>query len=275
MRRSAPLILTALPLALACAGGAAPAAPAGPAPASAAEWQAIFRPRPTPLAGAPRIALGELTLADEKPWAELGAGVPAALAVSELIAADLLRREDVQFVERRRFAEAAERERRGLPRPPGAPPIGASPGFELLLVGSQTPALFGDSALFNLRLVDAQTGTVRAGWRAGIPRGGDPTSLARRITGSLLATLDSLGSLPRWNDPVPSAAPRTWTASGVAIGAVEAFARGVAAEDAYDWEGARRAYQRASQLGGGAFFEPEVALARVARLRAGGTLGGS
>jgi hypothetical protein len=56
---------------------------------------------------------------------------------------------------------------------------------------------------------------------------------------------------------------------------VEAFARGVAAEDVFDWEAARRAYQRARQLGGQGFFEPDVALARVARLRAGGTLGAS
>ena len=271
--RTALLLLVAPPLALACASGGG-SAPALGGAASAAEWQALFRPRPTPLQGAPRIAVGELTLSEEKPWA-LTAPVPAATGLAELVSAGLLRREDIQFVERRRFAEAAERERRGLPRPAGAPPVGTSPGVELLLTGSATPFLFGDSALFNLRLVDPATGRVRTAWRVGIPKGADPAAVARRVTGSLLAALDSLGALPRWADPLAAAAPRVWTASGVPVTAVDAFLNGVAAEDVYDWEGARRAYQRAAALGGFVFFEPPVALARVARLRAGGTLGAS
>jgi hypothetical protein len=49
----------------------------------------------------------------------------------------------------------------------------------------------------------------------------------------------------------------------------------VEAEDWFDWEAARRAYQGAMEIAGTAFFEPDVALARLARLRAGGTLGAS
>ncbi len=267
-----PLVLAALPLELACASGGAPS-PAPPTGASAAEWQALYQPRPAPLAGAPRIAIGELTLGEDKPWA-LTASVPAAIAIAELVGTELLRREDVQFVERRRFAEAAERERRGLPRGAGAPPVGTSPGTELILAGSQTPFLFGDSAQFNLRLVDPATSAVRAAWRMSVPRGGDPVALARRLTGSLVATLDSLATLPRWVDPVAAATPRAWSPSGVPLTAVDSYLRGVAAEDVYDWENARRAYQRAGELGGSTFFEPGVALARVARLHAGGTLGG-
>jgi hypothetical protein len=108
-----------------------------------------------------------------------------------------------------------------------------------------------------------------------MPKNGDPTSLARRVTGTLVAVLDSLNARPAWNDPLADAAPRAWRASGVPIAAVQSFLRGVQAEDAYDWEGARRAYQRARELGGAGFFEADVALARVARLHAGGTLGES
>jgi hypothetical protein len=246
----------------ACASGGASAPPA-PAAASDAEWQALLAPRPAALAGAPRVAIGTLTV-----------GEGDAVLLTELIAAGLLRRPDLQFVERRRFAEAAERERRGLPRPPGAPPVGTSPAAELLLTGTLSPTL-GDSAYFDLRLIDPATGGARTAWRVGVPRGADPTALARRVTGSLVAALATLGSLPAWNDPVADAAPRAWRGSGVSAAAADSFARGVAAEDAYDWEAARRAYQRARQLGGDGFFEPAVALARVARLRAGGTLGAS
>ena len=103
----------------------------------------------------------------------MSATVPPAVTIQELIGAGLLRRADMLFVERRRFAEAAERERRGLPRPPGSPPVGTSPGVELLLTGTMTP-LLGDSAWIDMRLVDPATGGFRSAWRVGVPRGADP-----------------------------------------------------------------------------------------------------
>jgi hypothetical protein len=264
-------VLALLPLA-ACAAGA-PASSAGSAAGSDAVWQALLRPRPTPRPGAPRVAIGQIVLGEERPWA-IEAPIPAAVGLQELLAAGLLRREDVQFIERRRFADAAERERRGVARPAGAPPVGTSAGAELVLTGTMSPVL-GDSAYLDLRLVEAATSGYRAAWRVGVPRGGDPAALARRIAGSMVAVLDSLRALPAWSDPLASAAPRRWSASGVPLPAVESFFRGIAAEDVFDWEGARRAYQRAKDLGGAGFFEADAALARVARLRAGGTLGGS
>ena len=218
-----------------------------PALASESAWQALLHPRPAPLPGALRIAIGQITLGNEQPWA-LAAGLPAAVGVQELVSSGLLRRADVQFVERRRFAEAAERERRGLARPAGAPPVGTSPGVELILTGSMSPVL-GDSAYVELRLVEPATSGYRAAWRVGVSEGGDPAALARRVTGSLIAVLDSLGTLPEWTDPLPATAPRVWQASGVSLAAVDSFFRGVAAEDAYQWEAARRAYARARQFG--------------------------
>jgi hypothetical protein len=270
MRRLLPLLVL-LPLA-ACAAGAPPA-PAAPATASDAEWQALVRPRPVARAGAPRIAIGQIAVGEGAPGS-VASPVPPAAALQELVGAGLLRREDVQWVERRRFAEAAERERRGLPAPAGAPPVGTSVSAELILTGTMSPVL-GDSAYLDLRLVDAATSANRAAWRVRVPRDADPTALARRVTGSMVAVLDSLGTLPDWTDAVADAAPRRWTPTRVPLAAVESFLRGVAAEDRYEWEVARRAYQRARELGGGTFYEAEAALARVARLHAGGTLGAS
>jgi hypothetical protein len=270
MRRFHVLFLGLLPTVAACASGGAPAA--APVAASDAEWQALVVPRPAPLAGARRISIGTLALGEER-WG-MSATVPPAVTLQELIGAGLMRRADVQYVERRRFAEAAERERRGLPRPRGAPEVGTSPGVALLLTGTMSP-LLGDSAYIDRRLVDAASGAARTAWRVGVPRGADPTAIARRVVGSVVATLASLDALPAWTDPVADAAPGAWRGSGVPATATDAFARGVTAEDTYDWEAARRAYQRARELGGAGFFEPDVALARVARLRAGGTLGAS
>src|SRR5687767_2843346 len=103
MRRSL-VLLGLLPAAAACASGGAPTA-ALPAAASDAEWRALLAPRPSALAGAPRVTVGTLTLGEER-WGMAGT-VPPAVTLQELISAGLLRRADVQFVERRRFAEAA------------------------------------------------------------------------------------------------------------------------------------------------------------------------
>ena len=256
---------------LATLSGCAAAAPAAAPRTSEDGWSRLATPRIRPLAGAPRIAVGEINLTS----AGWGAAtpVPPSLAVQELVAAGLLRRADVHFVERRRFAAAAERERRGLPAPPGAPPLGTTPGAELVLMGSSLA--LGDSAYLDLRLVDPETGETRAAWRIAAAGTADPPSLARLVTGSLLANLARLERLPRWEDPVAGAAPMRFTASGVPEAGWRAFLAGVSAEDRYDWNAARAAYERALRAAGSAFFEAEAALARAARLRAGGTLGAS
>ncbi len=159
MLRLRLLSLALIPLASACASGGAPA-PAALRPASEAEWQALLRARPAARPGSPRISIGTINLSDERPWS-LDATIPVAVGFQELVGAGLLRREDVQFVERRRFAEAAERERRGLPRPAGAPPVGSSPGVEMILTGTLSPML-GDSAYLDLRLVEPTTSAYRA-----------------------------------------------------------------------------------------------------------------
>ncbi|MFV2006877.1 MAG: hypothetical protein ACC667_05500 [Longimicrobiales bacterium] len=258
-------------LVVACAGGPSPSSSV--AVASETQWGALERPRVDRLADAPRVTVAEMILF-EHAWARDG-DVSASLGLQELISAGFLRRADVDFVERRRFAEAVERRRLGLPRRRNAPPIGTSPGAEFVLTGSWIPA--GDSAALDLRLVEAESGGIARSWRTLTPRQADPTSLARLVVGSTIERLRELGRLPAWTDPraadvVP--APVTYVASLVSLEAAAAFVAGVAAEDRYDWEAARRGYQSALETAGPTFLEADEALARVARLRAGGTLGG-
>jgi hypothetical protein len=263
--------LLTLPLLQGCAGGGTAASPplvATTTPESL--WESLDRPRPEPLAGAARITVSEIILLSD-PWGILSP-IPTAVGLQELVSAGLLRRRDVEFVERRRFSRAAEMERRGQSRPRGAPTVGISPGAELVLAGSWAPAS-ADAAYLDFRLTSAETGEVVTTFRRSTPISADPTALARRITSGLLGALEALGRLPAWTDPIPQAAPAGYQASGVSLGAVRAFFSGVAAEDRYDWEGARVAYQEALDEGGSGFPEAEVALARIARLRNGGTLG--
>lgn len=267
IRGALPRLAAALPLVVAgCAG-----AGAGSTPESV--WRSYLEPRPEPLPGATRLSVGEFQLVPDGQWA-VGTALTAAEGLQELVGTGLLRRRDVHFVERRRFSRAVEREQRGLPRPAGAPPIGRSPGAELILFGTWIPA-GADSAALSLRLTEAETGVIRRSWSVGTPRDADAVSLARAATGSLLAVLDSLGRRPRWDDPVEPGhtASRTFRRAGVPPEAVEAYFRGADAEDRYDWEGALREYRTALDLAGQGFWEPGVALARVARLRAGESLG--
>jgi hypothetical protein len=259
-------------LVAACAGGPPPSSSVPVA--SETQWQALERPRVERLAEAPRVTVAEMILF-EYAWVRDG-DVSASLGLQELISAGLLRRADVDFVERRRFAEAVERRRQGLPRRRNAPPIGTSPGAEFILTGSWIPA--GDSAALDLRLVEAESGGVARSWRTLTPRQADPTSLARLVVGSTIERLRELGRLPAWTDPRAAdvaPAPVTYVASLVSLEAAVAFVAGVAAEERYDWEAARRGYQFALETAGPTFLEADEALARVARLRAGGTLGGS
>lgn len=253
-----------------CAGGPSPGGTGG-------GWDALLAPRPEPLQGAPRLTVSEFLIVASGSRG-LESGADPGLTLSELVAAGLLRRSDVHFVERRRFSRAAERVRRGLPRPSGAPPVGRSPGAELILAGSWAPVDSGTAAL-SLRLTDAETGDVVRSWRVETPAEADPVSLARTTTGSLLSELDQMDRMPDWDDPLEArgtvVAPSTYRRAGVPVEAVSSFARGLAAEERYAWEEARRAYESALEAGGEGFFEARVALARIARLRAGGTLGAS
>ena len=251
------------------AGGASPA----PARASDAEWVALAAPRPKPLEGAARVSVGEVRILGTPSWGATE-GVEAGLGVAELVSAGLLRRRDVHFVERRRFASAVEAERRGLARGEGAPAPGISPGAQYIL--SATWASIGlDSASVDLRLSDAQSGSVVATWRGATAPDADPVSVARRVLSGTLAALDRIGVRPSWQDPIEGAAPAGYRPSGVPAAAVASFFRGLAAEETWSWERARAGYQDALTAGGASFAEAAAALARTARLRNGGTLGAS
>lgn len=272
-----PLLLLAAGacgLAVGCAGPGG-GAPEGPGPEEA--WESLRSPRPEPLDGATRVTVSDLTLLGQGRWSE-SLPVPAALGLQELVSLNLLRRRDVHFVERRRFARAAERERSGRPRPEGAPPVGRSPGAELVLTGTWVPA-GGDSASLDLRLTDAESGEVVRSWRTATPADADLPSLARAAAGGCLRALEEMQRRPDWDDPLRSStlqpAPAEYRTASVPAAAVEAFLRGLEADDRYEWERARTEYQRALEIGDPGFFEPDVALARAARLRTGGTLGAS
>ncbi len=267
------LVLSSLVLTVGCASGGGPPSSVLVAPESV--WRNLAQPRAQPLADAPRISVTDVIVIGGV-WPGASA-VSASLGLQELVAAGLIRRRDVQFVERRRFAAAVEREASGLPPLRNSPRTGVSPGAQLQLAGSWIPA--GDSATLDLRLVDVETSAVVTAWRTTTPQDIDPTSVARTIVGSMISALNALGRIPSWSDPLASAtvhpAPTAFTPSGVSTEAVAAFFRGIEAEDRFDWEAARRAYQMATELSGTAFFESDAALARVARLRAGGALGAS
>lgn len=271
-RLSLPGIALSALLAAGCGGGGGGATPgAAPAPrASDAEWAALATPRPAPLPGAARVSVGEVQILGEPAWSS-AQGVEIGLGMAELVSAGLLRRSDVQYVERRRFAAAVEAERRGQTRE-GAPPAGVSPGARY--IASATWASVGlDSAFVDLRLSDAQSGAVVATWRGATAADADPVSVARRIVSGTLAALDKLGERPAWQDPAPGAAPPGYRPSNVPDAAVVSFFRGLAAEETWSWERARVGYQAALSAGGSAFVEAAAALARTARLRNGGTLG--
>jgi hypothetical protein len=197
--------------------------------------------------------------------------VSAELGLSELVIAGLLRRSDVELVERRRFGAAAEAERLGRPRPRGAPAVGVSPGADLMASAVWLP-LGAEQASVEVRLTDAATGAVRGARRVTLPREADMVGSARAIVAATLESLREMDRLPDWDDPIPEAAPDTYRRSGIGDEALQRFLSGLAAEEQWNWEEARRSYQAAAT---GGFVEAEAALARTARLRAGGTLGES
>lgn len=252
-----------------CAGGGGVAS--APVPATELEWRALASPRPEPVTGAPRVALAGVELLTAPSWSA-ESPVSISLGITELVAAGLLRRADVRFVERRRFAAAADAERAGRARPRGAPAAGVSEGAELVatvVVGSLSESQW----TVEVRLADAATGAVRATARSLVPSGADPVALARQAVRGILSALGETGRLPTWSDPFPAAAPTDFTPSGVSQSAFRDFLAGLAAEEVWAWERARVAYQSAAGRTG--FVEAGAALARTARLRLGGTLGES
>ncbi len=266
------LSLLACALSAACSAGGG--APSGAAPAGSVSeevWRSLASERPTPLATATRITVGSVELLGEAPWG-VTASIDLELGLSELVVAGLLRRPDVHFVERRRFAAAAEASRRGT-LPPNAPPVGISVGPEYVL--SLTWATFGlADAYLEMRLIDAESGAVEHSWRESTPTNADAVGLARLVVGSLVEQLGTLRAVPDWADPVAMAAPDDFVATAIGGPALTAYLEGLAAEERWEWEAARRGYQRALAADP-SFFEAEVALARTARLRLGGTLGAS
>jgi len=276
--RSRPLafVLLAFTATASACGGGAPEDDTGPAPAPAdaseAAWRALATPRPTPVEDAPRVTVGTVEILASPEWG-LAPGVDASLAVAELASAGLLERRDVRFVERRRFARAAEAERRGLPRPDGAPPVGVSPGAELT-VNASWASVGLDSAYLELRLTELESGDVVATRRIATADDADPVSLARTLVGSALEALEELGRLPDREAASGAVGPSGYRGAGVARPAIAAFLRGLAAEERWDWEPARRGYEEALARTA-AFPEAAAALARTARLRTGGTLGES
>ena len=267
---SPPLPLWAV---LALLGGCAAGAPepAAPPSLSETEWRSLATPRPDPLPGAARLSVAGVELLGDPPWPDAGP-VPAALGLTELVVAGLLRRADVRLVERRRFAAGVEAERAGAVRPAGAPSAGVSPGSELTASVTWIP-LGTRGASLEVRLTETATGRVAGTRRARVPADAEPVGLARTTVGALLAALGELGRLPAWDDPLAGAAPSEYVASGVSSEALTAFLTGLAAEERWRWERAGVAYRSAGGAPG--FFEAEAALARTARLRLGGTLGES
>ncbi len=234
------------------------------------EWRALRQPRPEPLPGAARVTVGDVDFLGAYAWPS-GVGVGAEIGVAELAAAGLLRRRDVRFVERRRFSAAAEAERRGERRRPGQPAAGVSPSVDFA-VNATWLRLDGSRAAAEVRLVRLETGEVAGATRVSLPVDADPVTLGRAVVRGTLAVLDELERRPSWVDPL--AVPATANVvpdSGVSVEALHAFLRGLAAEEVWNWEGARRGYVAAEAEGG--FHEASTALARAARLRLGGTLG--
>jgi hypothetical protein len=190
--------------------------------------------------------------------------IDPTLAIAELAVAGLLQRQDVHFVERRRFSAAAADERAGLPRPASRPPVGVSIGAEFSAAAVYIP-ITADLASVEVRLTGLGTGDVAGTTRVQIPAPAGPVELGRAMVTGILEVLDELDRRPSWDDPRANVRD----SNRVAPEAVANFLRGLAYEESWRWENARAAYQAAIGVD---FPEAEAALARTARLRLGGTL---
>jgi hypothetical protein len=232
--------------------------------ATEAEWRALRTSRPSPLEGAARLAVGDIELLGTLEWPS--GGVSTSLGLAELVVTGLLRRRDVDFVERRRFERASAVERSGS-RPPGHPPAGVSPSAEFIVHAVWVGRSASESAI-DVRLVRLATGEVGGATRTILPRSVDAVTLARGVVAGALEVLSDLDRRPEWEDPMASANDRP--SAGVSPEALGRFVRGLAAEELFRWEEARRGYQAAAE--DSSFYEATSALARTARLRLGGTI---
>jgi hypothetical protein len=219
------------------------------------------------MAGAARLSITGVEILGQPPWTV--APVSADLALTELVAAGLIRRADVRFIERRRFAAGVAAEQSGVPRPASAPPVGISQSAEILASAVWVPLPTGTASI-EVRLTEAARGAVLATRRATLPLDADLVSTARLTVGTIMGALADLGRRPAWTDPLRSAGSGQYVGSGVSSRALSSFLAGLAAEESWRWEPARVSYQEATESVG--FFEAEAALARAARLRLGGTL---
>lgn len=255
---------TSVLLLLAVAGCGGGTAMSGSDVATEGEWRALRQDRPAPLGFAPRVSVGSVEVVGTLEWPP-GLVTPA-LGISELVVTGLLARRDVDFVERRRFSVAARVEQQGT-RPPGQPAAGVSPGADY-----QVNAVFirlGDTqSSVDVRLVHPASGEVAASTRQSLPANVDGVTLARGIVEGTLSALDRLGERPTGDVAPPSA--NDPAGSGVSPEALQYFLRGLAAEERWQWEEARRGYQAAARAS--TFPEAAAALARTARLRLGGTI---
>jgi hypothetical protein len=250
---------------LALGGCGGRAATVAPDVASESEWRALRQPRPEPLDGAARVAVGDIAFLGAIDWPFSGS-VGASLGISELVVAGLLRRRDVDFVERRRFDAGVAAEKLGA-RPRTQPPAGVSRSADFIANATWIAAGAAGTSL-EIALVDPETGDVAAGARRSVPADADPVRLARIIVEGIMEALDEAGRRPVWSDPL--AEVNAGASGGVSPGAVASFLRGLAAEEVWRWEDARRGYSAAATDPD--FHEARTALARAARLRLGGTL---
>jgi len=270
-RRLATTVLAgAVVLSGGCAGsGGSGGAPVAPSAATEQEWRSLARPRPAPLEGAPRVTLSDVVLTGAYGWGSPGTVAPS-LGIAELAVAGLLRRRDVDFVERRRFSAAAEAEREGRARRPGQPPAGVSRSVDFSATAVWLPTASTSSV--EVRLTRLETGDVVGATRVSLEGQPDPVTLARAVVAGVVEVLDDLDRRPAWTDPA-SANVNATARSRVSDQAQRAFFQGLASEERWNWEGARRGYQ--SALADPGFHEASAALARAARLRLGGTLAAS
>lgn len=235
---------------------------AGP-PRSPVNWEAIRQVRPDPVTDAPTVTV--------PPFEGL---LPEGMSVTlaELVMARFLHRRDLVMVDRRRYAAAVERLRRGLPADPSAPEPGLSPGADWILEAAASPTP-GDDVTLTVRLTESATGRIAATRAVTSPSKSGWLGAAREAGDLLLDMLREAGRLP-----VDGQETAPWALAGPVDSpeeAVRLFAEGVGAEDRWAWEEAGSAYEAAGQAGGAGFTEAAQALARVSRLRAGGTLGRS
>jgi hypothetical protein len=126
----------------------------------------------------------------------------------------------------------------------------------------------GGGSAVDVRLIRLESGEVVAGTRRALPEEAGAVRLGREIVALTVELLEELGRRPSWTDPKGNA--NDLATRGVGPRVLDDFLRGLAAEERWRWEEARRGYQAASA--DPSFFEAEAALARTARLRLGGTL---